>query len=161
MSRQATLPTECPNCGAALSGRFCASCGQKATPVAPTLHEFVHEATHEFLHVDGKIIQSLKLLFTRPGALTLEAFIGRRASYVPPLRLYLIFSVIYFSTVALLPPRVVTAEGGAAEGRIRGSSTSAEVTPQELVERVQEVQTNWMPRAMFVLVPLEIGRAHV
>ena len=92
----------CTNCGAALAGSYCSSCGQKAAPLAPTLGYFVHELTHELLHVDGKIFRSLRLLLTRPGFLTRELFAGRRASYVTPIRLYLIASILSFAMSGLL-----------------------------------------------------------
>src|SRR5688500_699872 len=91
----------CLNCGAQRPGQFCAACGQKALPLAPTFGYFVHELTHEVLNVDGKIFRSLRLLLTRPGFLTREIFRGRRASYVSPLRLYLLASVLSFALGAM------------------------------------------------------------
>ena len=87
----------CPNCGNRRVGSYCSACGQKAAPLAPTLDYFMHELTHEVLHVDGKIFRSLRLLLTRPGFLTREIFAGRRASYVSPIRLYLIASILAFA----------------------------------------------------------------
>lgn len=93
----------CPNCGRALDGAFCAACGQKNTSINPTLHDFAHDFVHELLHVDAKIFRSVRLLLTRPGFLTREYFEGRRARYVSPVRLYLIFSVVYFAAAAVSP----------------------------------------------------------
>src|SRR5262245_54559069 len=93
--------SECPNCAAPLAGKFCAACGQKATPIRPTFSYFVHDLTHELLHVDGKIFKSIWLLLTRPGFLTHEYFLGRRARYISPIRLYLIFSLAFFAASAL------------------------------------------------------------
>ena len=93
--------TVCPNCDAPLTGRFCAQCGQKVMPVGPTLSYFLHDLTHELLHVDGKIFRSVRLLLFRPGFLTREYFLGRRARYISPIRLYLIFSLAFFAASAL------------------------------------------------------------
>src|SRR5678816_4577040 len=103
MTTTAVHLTACPNCGAALDGAFCAQCGQKAAPLNPSLSQFIHELFHEIAHVDGKILQSVRLLFTRPGFLSREQFEGRRARYVSPIRLYLIFSVVYFGAAAFAP----------------------------------------------------------
>ena len=79
MSTAAALPADCANCGAPLNGRYCPACGQKAASPNVSLHEFFHEAFHEFAHVDGKIVQTLRLLLTRPGQLTREFLDGRRS----------------------------------------------------------------------------------
>ena len=79
----------CLDCGAQLHGRFCHGCGQKAARPILDIHEFLHEATHEFLHLDGKIFTTLKLLATKPGQLTKDFIEGRRARYISPIRLCL------------------------------------------------------------------------
>ena len=60
----------CHNCGVRLTGPFCAACGQKALPLSVTLHDFFHEFTHEMLHVDGRIWQTIQRLIVSPGFLT-------------------------------------------------------------------------------------------
>jgi hypothetical protein len=144
----------CTNCGTSLAGRYCATCGQKVAPLAPTLGYFVHELTHELLHVDGKIFRSLRLLLTRPGFLTREIFAGRRASYVSPIRLYLIASILSFAISGLL---------GRYEESVNFWSTPdpGETVDPAVLNRVSEVELTistalnvWLPRAMFVLVPL-------
>jgi hypothetical protein len=92
----------CYNCGIRMSGAFCANCGQKAQELDPSLGHFVHDLTHELLHVDGKIFKSVWTLLARPGALTRDYFEGRRARWISPIRLYLIFSVAYFGFAALV-----------------------------------------------------------
>jgi hypothetical protein len=147
----------CANCGAALDGPYCAACGQKATDLNPTLRHFLHDLTHELLHVDGKIVQSARLLLTRPGFLTREWWAGRRARYVSPIRLYLICSVAFFAAGALDPGGVtvrVRREASApqdAPGVVRRLS---ELPEGEIDERVRHALGAWTPRAMFVLVPV-------
>src|SRR5258706_9109608 len=97
MSTVLAPPAGCANCGAPLSGPFCQACGQKAAGRNVSLHDFFHEAFHEFAHVDGKIVQTLRLLLTKPGQLTHEFLEGRRERYVSPLRLYLTCSLIFFA----------------------------------------------------------------
>jgi hypothetical protein len=62
MSSTPARLTECPNCGAGLTGAYCATCGQKSAPVNPSMRDVVHEAAHEFLNVDGKTLRSIRLL---------------------------------------------------------------------------------------------------
>jgi hypothetical protein len=161
MSSVATELTECLNCLAPLHGAYCATCGQKATARNPTLHELIHEFTHEVLHVDGRLFHSIALLFTRPGLLTREHSQGRRARYLPPLRLYLIFSVLFFAASAYAPSDTtitqdpkrgrVVQTGGV---RISGEVFTRTLSDQEIEERIRHAEHDWLPRLMFVLVPV-------
>ena len=144
----------CLNCGTPLAGAYCSACGQKVTPLAPTLGYFLHELTHELLHVDGKIVRSVRLLLTKPGFLTREILAGRRASYVSPIRLYLVFSVVALAVGAL---GVVDA----SDVRVTYTPDPGEVLTPEIEARMAETSQAvdqalkvWVPRAMFVLVPL-------
>jgi len=147
--------TDCLNCGTPLYGPYCAGCGQKAAPVNPTFRDLVHDLANELLNVDGKIVRSTRLLLTRPGFLTREYFEGRKASYVSPIRLYLIFSVAFFALSSVVEREPTFDADEAVEvgslGRIFGLE---ELSPAEANERVNQAQTVWMPRAMFVLVPV-------
>ncbi|MGE0446401.1 MAG: DUF3667 domain-containing protein [Vicinamibacterales bacterium] len=146
MAGVASDPAECLNCGAEISGPFCSECGQKATPLGPTFQDVVRELVHELLHLDGKFPSSMRLLLTRPGALTVEYLAGRRTRYLSPLRLYLICSVVFFAVSALISSQPVFSDEDRAEF-IEGGVVDPEV-------RLQAAMTEAVPRTMFVLVPL-------
>src|SRR5262245_46956256 len=95
------LDRTCHNCGAILQGRFCAECGQQDRPLDPTLRDLVGDVARELSELDGRILGSVRHLFLSPGFLTSEHFRGRRAAWISPLRLYLLFSVAYFGIVSL------------------------------------------------------------
>lgn len=85
----------CANCGAALDGNFCGQCGQKAHVHRSLLHvgeEFLHGITH----FDGKAWQTLPMLLFRPGRLTRDYILGRRARYVAPVPLFLLVVFLMF-----------------------------------------------------------------
>ena len=82
----------------------------------------------EFVRRDGQALRrapesdselvahNISTLLQRPGTLTLEFLAGRRMTYVPPLRLYLVASVVYFLLAAFTPSvsevrRTTTDEG--------------------------------------------------
>ncbi len=92
----------CENCGAALSGPYCAGCGQRHHdhPVHHFWH-FIGEATEDLTHADSRLWQTLFALLFRPGFLTREFLNGRRVRYLPPVRLYLVVSLIFFLVVGL------------------------------------------------------------
>jgi hypothetical protein len=163
MSSVVTGLSECLNCGEPLGGTFCSACGQKATSPDPTFHDFFHELTHELLHVDGRVFQSIRFLFTRPGVLTREYCLGRRASYIAPMRLYLIFSVLYF-VLAVYAPIELDAGVDAKRGRVLqtgGVTISGDVldgrSDAEVARWVRNLQHEWMPRVMFLMVPAFAG----
>lgn len=157
MSHTAVALPECPNCGRALDGTYCAGCGQKVAPVNPTVSDVLHEFIHEALNIDGKTFRSARLLFAKPGFLAREQFEGRRARYVSPARLYLIFSVMYFAVAAVAPPSsqgrggVRVSVTGADEAELRKRGFESE---QQLQQAVSRSLDTWAPRAMFVLVPV-------
>jgi hypothetical protein len=97
------VTSHCLDCGAELHGRYCAQCGQRATPPHPTMREMVIDAWHELTVFDSRLLATVKLLLRRPGQLTLDYQAGKRSRYVLPLRLYLIASVAYFLMAALAP----------------------------------------------------------
>lgn len=89
--------SDCPNCGAAVSGNFCHQCGQETVLHPPSITEFFHEFIGHYVALEGKLWKTLGLLIFRPGRLTLEYMAGRRTRYVQPLRVYLTFSLIFFA----------------------------------------------------------------
>ena len=87
----------CPNCETSFdnSFKFCPNCGQANKKLSLNFKYFVSEFLSGMFNLDSKIFRTLRLLFLRPGMLTKEFIKGRRNSYIPPVRLYLIGSLIY------------------------------------------------------------------
>jgi hypothetical protein len=86
----------CLNCGAVLTGRYCADCGQAANVHVPSTGELIHEALEGITHSDSRLWRTLYLLWFKPGKLAQEFVAGRRAAYLPPFRLYLVLSILFF-----------------------------------------------------------------
>ncbi len=93
----------CLNCGTTVTGNFCTNCGQRRDVHVKSVGEIFHDFTHSLTHLDARAWQTLRLLVLRPGELTREFFRGRLESYLPPFRLYLVMSVIFFGVSALMP----------------------------------------------------------
>jgi hypothetical protein len=79
-----------------LLGRFCVNCSQAADVHVPSTLELVHELLEGLTHSDSRLWRTLKLLWFKPGRLTQEFVAGRRVAYLPPFRLYLVLSIIFF-----------------------------------------------------------------
>jgi len=104
-SNETPAGPRCFNCSAHLGGHYCANCGQPADSHVPSAMQFVHQTIEAVTHADSRLWRTLKLLWLRPGQLTLEFMEGRRASFLPPVKLYFVFSVIFFALVSLSNPR--------------------------------------------------------
>jgi hypothetical protein len=144
------LPADCPNCATPLRGPYCHECGQRARSLRIRLRDVFEEAADELLHLDGKLVRTVRLLVTRPGMLTAELLAGRRVRYVSPLRLFLTFSLLFFALAAIVP--------GARQSYVRGESGAAGTppTPADLAaaESLGDAVFANLPRAVFLLMPV-------
>ena len=92
-----SLSDVCANCGAQLTGAYCAACGQKRLVDADRrfghlLREFVSAATD----LDGRFWRSVGALLFRPGLLSRDYIDGRRARWLSPISLFLLVNLFYF-----------------------------------------------------------------
>lgn len=85
----------CENCGTKLEGPFCHRCGQHDFDVHRSFGHMFLEALENLFHFDGKFLPNIVTLLFRPGRLTAAFNAGKRASQVPPFRLY-IFTAFFF-----------------------------------------------------------------
>ena len=97
----------CLNCGTALIGGYCHSCGQRAH-VHRTLGAFWHDLLHGVLHFEGKIWNTLPLLAWKPGELTRHYIDGQRARFVSPVALFLFSVFLMFAVFSIVGGPVVT-----------------------------------------------------
>ncbi len=96
----------CENCGNEVTQRYCGACGQRAEPPVHSLLHFSRVATEDLTHADSRLWRTLGALLFRPGFLTAEFLGGRRARYLPPVRLYLVLSVAFFLFAAATQPKL-------------------------------------------------------
>ena len=95
---------DCLNCGTELRGQYCGRCGQRASSRLISLWELTRDAFGDLFELDSRLWQTLTPLLIRPGTLTKDYLEGRRARYMPPFRMYLVLSVVFF-VVAFFDPR--------------------------------------------------------
>jgi len=91
--------TQCENCGAQLTGNYCAQCGQAAVDYRRSFRHVVADVLESFLNWDSKFFTTIALLILKPWRLTNEFLAGKRVRYVNPLRLYLLASILFFFAV--------------------------------------------------------------
>ncbi|MFL6722756.1 MAG: DUF3667 domain-containing protein [Sphingomicrobium sp.] len=96
-----THERSCLNCGAPLTGPYCAVCGQKSH-VHRSLRGFFQDFVQGLFNFEGKIWRTLPMLALKPGEMTRRYIAGERARYVSPVALYLftvfaMFAVLNFT----------------------------------------------------------------
>ena len=91
----AVLPA-CANCGTALNGPFCSNCGQKAADFHRPIWWILGEFLDAVFSYDSRTFRTIWLLFALPGEFTTRYLAGKRASLLPPFRLFVIASVVFF-----------------------------------------------------------------
>lgn len=103
MEKKRRKLAQCPNCSYTFEdiNNFCPNCGQENHDLNVPVKHLIAEFFEGTLHYDTKFLKTLKYLLIRPGLLTEKFNIGQRASYVPPFRLYVFISFVFFFLVAI------------------------------------------------------------
>lgn len=126
----------CLNCQHSLpvGDRFCGKCGQESRETGESLASFFKHFLSDYFTFDSKIGRSFLPLLSKPGFLTAEFLAGRRVRYIPPLRLYIFISIVFFLVLGF-------------EGRERGDMNEEAL----FWDRFFEVH---LPRIFFLLLPM-------
>jgi hypothetical protein len=105
MTSHSKLRTDknCLNCGHEVEQRFCGFCGQENTEPKQRFIDLVYHFFEDLTHYEGKFWKTMRLLLFKPGHLTKIYLEGKRASFVPPVRLYIFISFLAFFIPFLIP----------------------------------------------------------
>ncbi|WP_440053401.1 DUF3667 domain-containing protein [Pseudoalteromonas sp. T1lg65] len=92
------MTQSCANCQAYLvpDAKYCSHCGQSTRSYQVSFFTFAKESLHELLDIDGRLWLTLRTVLLKPGVASYEFSQGKRNKYTPPLRLYLVISVVFF-----------------------------------------------------------------
>ena len=164
----------CLNCSAPVTAKYCAACGQRHELEVHSLWHFAREATENITHADSRLWATLGRLLFQPGQLTRDFFDGRRARYLPPFRLYLVISLIFFSLASIgskpdnaiiFDARADTAKDSTKCSGLQYSGPGEAWLLPRLIPLCQKVAIDGgkrlskefvhnVPRAMFIFLPL-------
>lgn len=131
---------QCKNCQTSLDGAYCPKCGQRNVDLERPIWSLIGDVVKETFELDGRAAHTIKTLFRHPGMLTYEFLAGRRRTYTPPLRLYLVISITFFVFVAWLAQSGILLEPGKDPGF--DAAIQARFLSDDL------------PRLMFLLLPV-------
>lgn len=130
----------CSNCQSSLQGEYCSTCGQRNLDLRQPIWSLLGAVISATFEDDGRAALTAKTLFRHPGMLTGEFLAGRRVAYSPPLRLYLVFSIVFFLLIAWF----------ASSGLLRepGSDPNFDAAVQA------RFLSDDLPTLMFLLLPI-------
>ena len=116
----------CPNCNEPITGQYCANCGQRVTQVSMSVRRILLDVLEDQFSLNSSLARTMKALFFKPGFLTTEYFSLRIARYVPPFRLYLIASLLFFLLLSFMASGSrINVERSVAEVRDSIAATAA------------------------------------
>ncbi len=166
--------SRCSNCEAALDGPYCSQCGQKAADLHRPFRQLLSEVIDDAFSLDTRLMRTLRPLLFRPGLVTRDYLMGRRVSYVPPLKTYLISALVFFGLFTAFPTRAEIDVFTTEEERPSGGSRMQFELPahaaindakyQELLARAKANPEGFasavgsaVPRAFFLFLPIFAG----
>src|SRR5690606_38451168 len=92
----------CLNCRRVVPERYCTHCGQENIQPRKSFHYLFTHFVEDLVHYDSSFYKTVKALLFRPGRLTNEYLIGKRKTYVPPVKLYIFISFLCFFILSFM-----------------------------------------------------------
>jgi len=122
----------CLNCNTAFAkgAKYCSTCSQKTRSGKVTVREYLAEFFNEVFNLNSKLFKTLGALLI-PGKLTKEYFLGKRKSYAPPIRLFLVMLIIFFGVESYM-------ESMKIEDNVLEFGTRKKAR-QEMIDRVDNI----------------------
>lgn len=129
----------CRNCGTELTGEFCHGCGQSARNLRRPFWALLKESAETLLAMDGRFMQTVPALMAYPGRVSRDYLDGRRTRFIPPFRLYIFASLVFFVLLPLTLGQGVGFDpsmGGmdAAREQLEQARESGEMSEEEYQE---------------------------
>jgi hypothetical protein len=87
---------KCLNCDYPIVGDFCGKCGQKAHIHKDSSWHMLLHFIADYFHYDNKFWRTIKILFSKPGQITIDYIKGKRARYLNPIQLYIFVTTVFF-----------------------------------------------------------------
>lgn len=159
---------DCLNCGTIVQGHYCHHCGQENVVTKETFwHMFTH-FFYDITHFDSSFFHTIHHLILKPGFLSKEYMIGRRASYLHPIKMYVFTSAIFFLlfftffspkgnfTVSQEVP--VSAEERVAYIKELQDGLKKDSTREQLKERLERAKDTSRPLLVKDILDIETGK---
>lgn len=104
MSKLRRKSSVCYNCGTQLVNgeNYCPNCGQENHSKQASTRLLIKDFIDTYLSFDSKLFVTMRPLMFQPGTLTKEYLDGKRSKFVPPIRLFIFLSFLYFGVSYLI-----------------------------------------------------------
>jgi hypothetical protein len=139
----------CLNCGDPTVGNYCPVCGQRKIDVRISLRRMLREAMDDQFSLNSTLPRTVGTLLFRPGRLTSDYVQGRVARYIPPFRLYLVCSLLFFVALSIVadPAELSMNEEGDAH---RDSVRTARIADSVMLAHARRTGEDTVPLAKAV-----------
>lgn len=149
--RGRSADTHCRNCGAQLAGDFCHACGQSAQSLRRPFWVLLGEGLETLFALDGRIARTLPGLLLRPGRITRAYLDGQRTRFIPPFRLYVAASLLFFVLLPLMTGQGLSVPGVSenfqeARAQVEQAYAAGEMSEedyQEAITGLDQVENIW------------------
>lgn len=142
----------CLNCGTALVGDFCHVCGQSGESLRRPFWSLAAESLETLFSIDGRAWRTLPDLVLHPGRMTRAYLDGKRMRFIPPFRLYVLASLVFFVVMPLILGQGVafmpkgTQNFDDARAQLEKSHQEGDMTDEEYAAAIQgldQVEEAW------------------
>lgn len=163
----------CKNCETEFTGHYCNNCGQSVKDFDRPFKVLIFDVVGTMWAFDTRLFKTLKAIFLKPGQVPLDYVHGKRARYMPPFRLYIFISFIFFMLMNISFKSSFNEadkqEGPGIENviTINGSANGEEIDPadvQKAEDAITSIKDNknyytsrflsLMSWSLFILMPL-------
>jgi len=132
---------KCANCETELHGPFCFHCGQHQKEHHLSFGTLSRDFLGEAFSFDSRFIKTIRLLIKEPGEITKQFLAGHRVAFIPPVKLYIFISFVYFLLAMMISPFSPVIQVNEDGKVIDGSSiitinptTKPEKDPSEIID---------------------------
>jgi hypothetical protein len=150
-------PTECRNCGNSFTGKYCNECGEKAFIAHEKSFKYIiGEFFHFLTHFEGSIFNTIKVIFTKPGKLTLDYCNGIRKKYYKPTSLYVLLVILYlvFPMFTGLNMPLKYYGSNWQQQTIQAKMQKRDISHEELAERFKHKSNTTSKFVLLLVLPM-------
>lgn len=132
----------CLNCNTQYDkeSNYCPNCGQENNHNRASFGTLIVDFFHNYFSFDSKFSNSLLPFFIQPGYLTQKFIEGKRASFVNPVRLYLIISLVFFFVFSMVSKDLVKESVEKVGDVVENLDESIETLPDEEKQLVEDLK---------------------
>lgn len=117
---------KCKNCDHLFAGNYCPNCGQSVKDFDKPIQVLFIDFAGNLFAFDTRLWKSLKHILFFPGKMELQYIRGKRRRYMPPFRMYVFASFLFFLTLTFATGRSI---------RNNNADSALQITSSEISEK--------------------------